>query len=131
MPLDSHTRVMRPPSITVRGDTSSEPRILGETVIMTGNQREALITHSRYTLVHFTEVKSKSWHKYCCEISVCQNTVIANCTDESMYNNASFLSKSTSINSTAKNEKSLTPNIEVIVLFCFAGNIGGFTGISA
>ena len=29
MPLDSHTREMRLPSVTVRVDTSSEPRILG------------------------------------------------------------------------------------------------------
>lgn len=57
MPLDSHTRVMRLPSITVRGDTSSDPRILGETVIMTEHQEEAHTSHSRYMLVHFTEVK--------------------------------------------------------------------------
>lgn len=56
MPLDSHTSVMRLPSITVRGETSSEPRILGETVMTTAHQREALTSHTRHMLVHFTEV---------------------------------------------------------------------------
>ena len=60
MPLDSHTRVMRLPSITVRGDTSSEPRILGETVTMTGHQKGAFTSHSSYMLLHFTEVESES-----------------------------------------------------------------------
>lgn len=33
IPLDSQTKVMRPPTVTVRGDTSSEPRILGGTEV--------------------------------------------------------------------------------------------------
>lgn len=46
MPLDSHIRVMRLPSTTVRGDASSEPRILGDTVIAKGRQREAVTLHA-------------------------------------------------------------------------------------
>lgn len=53
MPLDSHTRVMRLPSTTVRGDASSEPRILGETVIAAGHQKEALKSLKRRTVVQF------------------------------------------------------------------------------
>lgn len=77
MPLDSHTRVMRLPSITVRGDTSSEPRILGETVIMKGHQKEAFTSHSSDTLEHFTEVKSEfgktEQSKNTAATSVCEN----------------------------------------------------------
>lgn len=77
MPLDSHTRVMRLPSITVRGDTSSEPRILGETVIMKGHQKEAFTSHSSGTLEHFTEVKSEfgktEQSKNTAATSVCEN----------------------------------------------------------
>lgn len=46
MPLDSHIRVMRLPSTTVRGDASSEPRILGDTVIAKGRQKEAVTLHA-------------------------------------------------------------------------------------
>ncbi len=80
MPLDSHTRVMRLPSITVRGDTSSEPRILGETVITTGHQKEALTSHSSYMLVHFTEVKNQSSKtKHCRGITVCEIKIKIKC----------------------------------------------------
>lgn len=60
MPLDSHTRVIRLPSITVKGETSSDPRILGETVIITGHQKKALKSHSTYMVVSLTEVKGES-----------------------------------------------------------------------
>ena len=52
MPLDSHTRVMRPPSITVREETSSEPRMLGETVMTMWHQKESVKSH-RIIVVHF------------------------------------------------------------------------------
>lgn len=40
IPLDSQTKVIRPPTVTVREDTSSEPRILGGTEM---SERETIL----------------------------------------------------------------------------------------
>lgn len=53
MPLDSQTRVMSPPSVTVSGEASSEPRILGETVMRQDTKRG----RSRVTEVEKSTVK--------------------------------------------------------------------------
>lgn len=65
MPLDSQTRVMRLPSITVRGDTSSEPRILGVTVMTGGHQKEAHTVKCRF---EFSPELLKSSHH--CDVSI-------------------------------------------------------------
>lgn len=60
MPLDSHTSAMRLPSITVRGDTSSDPRMLGETVMMRRHQREAHTSQSSISVESSPELKTST-----------------------------------------------------------------------
>lgn len=91
MPLDSHTRVMRLPSVTVRGDTSSEPRILGETVIMTGHQKGALTSHSSYMQVHFTEVKKWVWQNHSKNVKMRQENKNINRSHRENVNNKNYI----------------------------------------